>query len=143
MRRALLVVVLLAISCTQAGQPVAKSSPTSIATTTQSPIPTLFPTPRPSPVPGDLPVSQVTFSCRLPIYLQTGYEGSPDFSRQGAFITFPAATMSIDPSGKDGGYFDRAFNRWVPVTREAVSPDGSHYAHVDTTGPWQLRIVEV
>jgi hypothetical protein len=88
-------------------------------------------------------VSQVTFSCRLPIYLQTGYEGSPDFSRQGAFITFPAATMSIDPSGKDGGYFDRAFNRWVPVTREAVSPDGSHYAHVDTTGPWQLRIVEV
>jgi hypothetical protein len=87
-------------------------------------------------------VSQVTFSCRLPIYLQTGYEGSPDFSRQGAFINFPSASMTIDPKGKGGGYFDRAFNRWLPVTQNAVSPDGAHYAYVDMV-QFLLHVVDV
>src|SRR3982074_2001912 len=128
MRRTLVLMVLLAVSCTQGGQPVAKSSPTPSA----PPARRRVPPPVPSPVPGDLPVSQVTFSCRLPIYLQTGYEGSPDFSRQGAFITFPSASMTIDPKGKGGGYFDRAFNRWLPVTQNAVSPDGAHYPYGDT-----------
>jgi hypothetical protein len=73
--------------------------------------------------------------------MQTGYEGSHDFSRQGAFITFPAATMAIDPNGK-GGYFDRAFNRWLPVRREAVSPDGTHYGYVDM-GQVLLHVVDV
>jgi hypothetical protein len=28
-------------------------------------------------------------------------------------------------------YFDRASSRWLPVSRNAVSPDGSHYAYAD------------
>jgi hypothetical protein len=87
-------------------------------------------------------VSNVSFSCRLAIYTQTGYEGSPDFSRQGAFITFPSATMAIDPKGQGGGYFGRAFNIWLPVTREAVSPDGAHYAYADTNQDL-LHVVDV
>ncbi len=96
----------------------------------------------PSPVVGDLALSQVSFSCRLPIYMQQGYEGSPDFSRQGAFITFPAASMSIDNNGTGGAYFDRAFNRWVPVTRESVSPDGAHYAYANPEDN-MLHVVDV
>jgi hypothetical protein len=84
----------------------------------------------------------VSFSCRLPIYLQTGYEGSPDFSRQGAFMTLPVASMAIDPQGQGGGYFDRAFNRWLPVTRESVSPDGAHYAYADASQDL-LHVVDI
>jgi hypothetical protein len=28
-------------------------------------------------------------------------------------------------------YYDRAYLRWLPVSRNAVSPDGSHYAYTD------------
>jgi hypothetical protein len=28
-------------------------------------------------------------------------------------------------------YFDQAFKRWLPVSRQAVSPDGAHYAYTD------------
>lgn len=65
-----------------------------------------------------------------------------DFSRQGAFISFPSASMATDTGGKGGGYFDRAFNRWLPVTRTAVSPDGAHYAFVDMVQV-ELHVVDV
>ena len=39
--------------------------------------------------------------------------------------------MTIDPNGKNGVYFDRAYSRWVPVPRSSVSPDGAHYAYVE------------
>jgi hypothetical protein len=133
MRLGLAMLVVLMVACTQSGQSAVKSP-------TPAPVSSPSPATSPSPVPGDLPVSQVSFSCRLPIYLQTGYEGSPDFSRKGAFITFPAATMTIDPKGKGGGYFDLAFNRWLPVTRESVSPDGTHYAYADND---LLHVVDV
>src|SRR4030081_1067714 len=50
--------------------------------------------------------------------------------------------MTIDPKGKGGGYFDRAFNRWLPVTQNAVSSDGAHYAYVDMNQS-QLHMVDV
>ena|SRR2546428_4957961 len=58
--------VVLTVACTQAGQS---------AVTSPTPTPASSPSPAtsPSPVPGDLPVTQVSFSCRLPIYHQTGY----------------------------------------------------------------------
>ncbi|HEV3101969.1 MAG TPA: hypothetical protein VG426_06470 [Candidatus Dormibacteraeota bacterium] len=135
MRLGLAVLVVLTAACTQGGQTAVKSpAPTPVSSPSAAP--------SPSPVPGDLPVSQVSFSCRLPIYLQTGYEGSADFSRKGAFITFPAATMTIDPKGKGGGYFDRAFNRWLPVTQSGASPDGAHYAYADMNQS-ELHVVDV
>jgi hypothetical protein len=95
-----------------------------------------------------LPLSSVSFSCRLPVYVQTGYEGSSDFSRQDGFISFPSASLAIDPSGHGGGYFDRAFARWLPVTREAVSPDGTRYTFLEpkvpgTPGRQRLHVVDV
>ncbi len=134
MKWASVVLVVLSVSCTTGGQVVVKSTPTPIATTAHSPFPT--------PVKGDLQVSQVSFACRLPIYMQQGYEGSPDFSRQGAFLTFPAASMGIDNNGTGGAYFDRAFNRWLPVTRESVSPDGAHYAYANPADN-MLHVVDV
>src|SRR3977135_2843579 len=70
-----------------------------------------------SPTPSGLPPPVGRFSCRLPI-------GAPD--GQGAFITFPAATVSFDPKGSGlhgngGAYYDRAVSRWLPVNRSAVS----------------------
>ena len=131
MRHWLLVLVVLTVACTQSGQSAVKS-----------PSPTLVSSPAASPVPGDLPLSRVSFSCRLPIYKQQGYEGSPDFSRQGAFLTFPAASIAIDNNGTGGAYFDRAFNRWLPVTRESVSPDGAHYAYANPAND-MLHVVDV
>ena len=34
-------------------------------------------------------------------------------------------------------YFDRAFWRWLPVSRNAVSPDGTHYAYTDRPATYQ------
>jgi hypothetical protein len=47
-----------------------------------------------------------------------------------AFITFPSRSVIIDPTGNGGRFFDRAFSRWLPVGRQAVSADGTHYSYV-------------
>lgn len=77
----------------------------------------------PSAIPGDLPLSRVSFSCRLPISIPV----DPGVFKN-AFIAFPSSSVTIDPTGNNGRYFDRAFSRWLPVGRQAVSPDGTHYA---------------
>jgi hypothetical protein len=140
MHRWIIGLAILLVACSQTtakpavNSPVAPS-PSAISNPSQSPTPI-------PPLVGDLPVTTLSFSCRLPVYLQTGYEGSPDFSRRGGFITFPSASIEMASGGQGGGYFDRAFNRWLPVTRESVSPDGTHYAQIDT-GSELLRIVDV
>jgi hypothetical protein len=83
----------------------------------------------------------VGFSCRLPV-TATGSAPSP-----GAFLDFPAATVTPDPASAivesilrpgrqllgslDRLYYDRVYSRWLPVSRNAVSPDGTHYAYTD------------
>ncbi|HKW70204.1 MAG TPA: hypothetical protein VJP81_06425, partial [Candidatus Dormibacteraeota bacterium] len=67
-------------------------------------------------------------SCRLPITwdVNTGQE----FVRKAGFLKFPEQTISQDASAPVGSWFyDRAFGRWLPVLREAVSYDGSRYAY--------------
>jgi len=70
--------------------------------------------------PPILPLSQVDFSCRLPV-LDVSKPGVND-----AFITFPAGTLT--PAGTDGWNYDWAVERWLPVGRNAISPDGRRYA---------------
>ncbi len=70
--------------------------------------------------PPILPLSQVDFSCRLPV-LDVSKPGVND-----AFITFPAGTLT--PAGTDGWNYDWAVDRWLPVGRNAISPDGRRYA---------------
>jgi hypothetical protein len=90
---------------------------------------------------GPTAISTVDFSCRLPI----SAGGGP--GPQGAFIDFPSGTVTPDPAappvnslvrpGRDlygyypTFYYDRAYSRWLPVSRMAVSPDGAHYAFTD------------
>jgi hypothetical protein len=108
--------ILLTLACGQTGQPSAAKSPVTVAS--------------PSPVPGDLPLTRVSFSCRLPIVIPPPADGSVHKSTN-AFLAFPSRSVTIDASGNDGRYFDRAFSRWLPVGRQAVSPDGTHYAFTD------------
>ena len=112
----------------------------------------------PSPKYGGLPLSNVTFSCRLPISV-----GTAD-SAQGAFIEFPSGKVIPDPAAASAGsiihqgtrllgslevlYYDRAFSTWLPVARNAVSPDGTHYAYTDRptdqqSGHGTLHVVSV
>jgi hypothetical protein len=56
------------------------------------------------------------------------------YSRDGAqvndaFIDFPNLTTT--PAGQGGYYYDQPVGRWVPVTRQTVSPDGRRYAYTE------------
>ena len=89
---------------------------------------------------GRTSVSTVDFSCRLPVFSDAG-QGST-----GGFIQFPSGTVTPDPAaaglsvarfGRElvGNsyvhYYDRAAKRWLPVSRNAVSADGTHYGYAD------------
>jgi hypothetical protein len=72
---------------------------------------------------GTLPITAVDFRCALPVF-------SIVASRlQNAFISFPTLTTTV--AGGGGRYFDRAVSRWVPVSRQSVSPDGLQYTYTD------------
>jgi hypothetical protein len=75
---------------------------------------------------------------------------TPD--KKGGFIGFPAGTVHIDPQAQAladqwGLYYDRAFSRWLPVPRRAVSPDGRHYAYgqrgADQSQVPRMHVVDV
>jgi hypothetical protein len=103
-----------------------------------------------TPSPHALPLTTVSFSCRLPVL---GLPNEGDFP--GGFITFPAATLTWDPAGLitddiSSGllrtaqapvltgqpspgtglpFYDAAAQRWLPVGPGETSPDGSQYAY--------------
>jgi hypothetical protein len=104
----------LTLACTLACSPAVQPTAAKI---------TPSPTQSTSPIPGDLPLSSVSFSCRLPIFNSLDTRAVKN-----AFISFPSRSVTIDPTGNGGFYFDRAFSTWLPVGRQAVSPDGTHYA---------------
>lgn len=131
MKTAAVLLAILAVSCSQAATPAANSALPSSS-------------PQISPVPSDLPLVKVSFSCKLPI-------ATP--GNQGAFVSFPANTVTIDPQSRPmvgsawGLYYDRAFSRWLPVPRQAVSPDGKHYAYgepgADQSQVARMHVVDI
>jgi hypothetical protein len=138
MRTAAALLALLAIGCSQAAVPVAHSA-------TPSPSQLAGPSPTPSEsTPTDLPLTVVGFSCRLPIMTTDG---------KGAFVSFPAGAISLDPNSPPmvgsawGLYYDRALSRWLPVARQAVSPDGKHFAYgergADQTKVARMHVVDI
>jgi hypothetical protein len=145
--RVLGLVGIVLVACSQSNLSAA-SSPT--PQTTSSPVSS--PTPA-----GDLPVTRVDLSCRLPVVTW-----NPDVlpAEQGAFITFPAGQLANDPNGAmvvresgfattvqpvlygdGGGFYDRAAKRWVPASPAATLSDGSAYAYV--TADSSAQIVDV
>jgi hypothetical protein len=91
---------------------------------------------------GGVAIPALRLNCRLPVY--AGPPGS------GGFIVFPGGAFVADPASAvplptpspgsptpnpQGGYgsptglsYDQPFSRWVPVSHQQVSPDGSFYA---------------
>jgi hypothetical protein len=71
-------------------------------------------------------------SCRLPVVT----------SSQSGWLTFPTGSFQADPKAnvKLPGYssppffwksYDKSYERWLPVPRDSISPDGQHYAYAD------------
>jgi len=100
-----------------AGQNQAVTSPTAEASATPQPTPT------PSPFTGN---------CKLPV--SWGDIGMP---LSGGFVTFPGASFAPDssasglttPYGQNWASYDTPMRRWVPVTREMLSPDGTTWLY--------------
>ena len=143
MRTAVAILAILVVGCSQAPAPVAHSatpSPSRLVEPSQSPSGSQSA----SPTTSDLPLTVVGFSCRLPIM-------TPD--NKGAFISFPGGAVSVDPNSLPrlgsawGMYYDRVFSRWLPVSRQAVSPDGKHYAYgepaADKTKVARMHVVDI
>src|SRR5712691_574172 len=102
------------------------------------------PTSAPSPPVSRVPVTDLNFSCRLPFIRDVGAGHWQD-----GFLDLPSRAFSADPSAPpQPGYYDRAVSRWLPVGRQAVAPDGWHYAFTaggnpsTTPGPPRLHIVD-
>jgi len=143
MRTAVALLAIFVVGCSQAAVPVAHSA-------TPSPSQLMDPSPTPSASPStsqttsDLPLTVVGFTCRLPIM-------TPD--NKGAFVSFPGDVVSVDPHSPPklgsawGLYYDRAFSRWLPVSRQAVSSDGKHYAYgepgADKTKVARMHVVDI
>ena len=134
---------ILVAACSQSSQPAAVSSQSPPASSAPQFTPAASPSTLPTDSSFDLPVTTLDFSCRLPI-------STPD--NQGAFVSFPAGTVSFDPQGRGfvnhwGLYYDRAFSRWLPVPRQAVSADGKHYAYgegpVDPSKVATMHVVDI
>ena len=136
--------------------PKPSPSPTPLASPSDFPSPSPIPSPSPRPIlapyqyeaSGAIPPdwtyagsppapSSLVLNCRLPIY--SGQSGS------GGFLVFPgrnyiadprsAVSLPIPPAGAQGQSFptgltyDQAYDRWLPVPRTWVSPDGRLYAY--------------
>jgi hypothetical protein len=87
--------------------------------------------------------SGAQLSCRVPV---AGFNPGT-----GGFVNFPGGRFTADPGSNvplpantvtTGAYmYDRAFSRWLPVARDWVSPDGTHYAFSDRDGA--VHVVDV
>src|ERR1700730_3437953 len=92
--RVLCLVGILLVACSQSHPMVAVSPPQptvpTTAQVTSSPVSS-------QTLPGDLPVTGVDFSCRLPVVTVNPESSLP--ALQGGFITFPAGRLADDPNG--------------------------------------------
>jgi hypothetical protein len=86
--------------------------------------------------------SAAAFTCRLPVTTFTKNGGSS--SSQNGFISVPSGTFTPDATG-DGGTYDWAYRRWVPVPRPFLLPDGSAYV-IELDAPdshYEIHVVQV
>lgn len=139
MRWACLAAIALTAACaTPSGPQAHGSSPaplTSAAgspTEPRSPAPTASAAPDSTSGPAAIPISPIDFACRLPFLRQL------DAGRwQAGFLTLPSGNFDADPGLPPPGYYDVAVSRWLPVGRDAVAPDGLHFAYTTGGAPSQ------
>jgi hypothetical protein len=83
--------------------------------------------------------AQYAFTCRVPVLW---FNQDPRTDGKTGFVSFPAGSLSTS-SGKLptpapltlAFSYDRAVDRWLAVSHEAVAPDGLHYAYADYDPP--------
>ena len=107
------------------------------------PVVAVSPMPSPASVFTPKPVSQIGFSCQLPFLRPLGAG-----HWQAGFLSLPSGNFAADETApQPSGYYDRAVSKWLTVGRNAVAPDGLHYAlttggfPAQTPGPPRLHIV--
>jgi hypothetical protein len=165
---ALLAAIAILAACKGNPPPVANQSPDPSTSATPSAAAIVAsPTPSASPA-NDLPLSRVTFSCRLPVLTTSQYQDGVTIT--GGFLTFPAATYQADPRGtlisRPTGdmvtgatpvlvgipqtgppFYDLAMKRWLPAGSGQASPDGTRYAYSvpgpSSSDPTQVHVVQV
>jgi streptogramin lyase len=93
--------------------------------------------------------------CKLPLFTSSASSSSS----QGGFLSLRDGVLTDDPkgvfvtsgtqskslatpvlSGQLPATYDRLAQRWVPVTGQAISPDGSRYAYIDYSQPMQGQV---
>src|ERR1700704_3434628 len=85
-----------------------------------------------SAVPSTATPAPQGLSCKLPAVTQN----------DAGWVTFPGGSYQADPKANvslphgPSGFplsrsYDKAVERWVPVTRDQISPDGRHYSYAD------------
>ncbi|HVH62261.1 MAG TPA: hypothetical protein VNA65_01540 [Candidatus Dormibacteraeota bacterium] len=118
MRTALVMVVVALAACTGgSGAPAALVSPTATASSSPSPV-----------VTGG--TGGWSINCRLPVTWSV-QDGQTITSKAG-FLSFPDRSLAEDPTAPaHSSFYDRAFSKWLPTWRVAVSPDGKRYAYTE------------
>lgn len=110
--------------------------------TSPTPSPSLSPSASPTPSGSPSPTTSVVARLHGKIAISNGLPAAGS----GGWITFPGGTFTADPASDVrlpllGDYYDlsyglthvKSLNKWVPVPRNAVSPDGLKYAYFDGT----------
>src|SRR5712691_11967409 len=106
------------------GQPALKTS----ATTSPSPSPTATASPTESASAATAPP---VMRCKLPVVTDS----------DAGWVTFPGGNYQPDPKANVtlahsssfplSKSYDKAVERWLPVPRDQISPDGKHFAYAD------------
>jgi hypothetical protein len=120
MRSVLLAALVVLAACGGSAAPVSQLSPSAVQSVVDS-----SPTP-----PGKPPPNLEGLACRLPVTWALG--SGQNVVNKAGFLHFPDLTLSEDPTAPSGSrFFNRASMSWLPVPREAVSPDGGRYAYAE------------
>jgi hypothetical protein len=148
--------VLALAACAGSPTAAAKHSPTP----SQVPFPSPSPSPQytlepPSPTPTPPPSLADTLNCRLPI--SAGSAGS------GGFIAFPGGKFVADsasnvvisgvptPSPVPYGFgygnffglsYDKRYSKWLPVPRQNISPDETHYVYPSPDSVYVVSVAD-
>jgi hypothetical protein len=124
--------LLILAACAPSGRSVAATTPTEHISVSSSPTASPARTESPSASPSHSPITSSTvtlssvgrsLSCRLPVIWN-------DTAARAGFLSFPGGVLAQDSSAPAGAlFYDRAYQRWLPVWRESVSADGRSYAY--------------
>ena len=99
--------------------------------------PTVSPSPEASPSPSESPAlspSPTPLNCRIAVAGQTAGSGGFVNLPDGSYTVDKTSNVSLNQTGYGGAYgftYLAAYNKWVPVKRDWIAPDGASFAYTD------------